>query len=340
MGFADKLKSYGYRSLKLMLTQSSKLMMPKFKSSLRVACHSFGGTICAGAVLFIATNVQAQNLFESDYGSGQINEFSPGGSQSTFASGLNQPVGLAFNNAGNLYEADANSGNIYEFTPAGTQSTFASGLGDLMFWPLTMPAICLWQMVIPATSINSPRVECQAPLPPGCRQPVGLAFDSAGNLFVSDYTSDDIYEFTPGGAQSTFASGLNGPWGLAFDSAGNLFEADSGTGNIYEFTPGGVQSTFASGLDYPVGLAFDSAGNLFEGDFTSGNIYEFTPGGVQSTFASGLDGPTHLAFQSEVPEPSVLGLLALGVTALLIRYRRNWPRAHGAGCDKWVHSAD
>ncbi|MGH7993880.1 MAG: PEP-CTERM sorting domain-containing protein, partial [Limisphaerales bacterium] len=75
-------------------------------------------------------------------------------------------------------------------------------------------------------------------------------------------------------------------------------------------------------------------GNLFEGDFTSGNIYEFTPGGVQSTFASGLNGPTHLAFQSEVPEPSVLGLLAVGVTAFLIRYRRNWPRGHAAGCDK------
>ena len=128
MGFADKLKSYGYRSLKLMLTQSSKLMMPKFKSSLRVACHSFGGAICAGAVLFIATNVQAQNLFEADYGSGKIYEFTPSGAQSTFASGLNQPVGLAFNSAGDLFEADANSGNIYEFTPGGAQSTFASGL--------------------------------------------------------------------------------------------------------------------------------------------------------------------------------------------------------------------
>ena len=139
--------------------------------------------------------------------------------------------------------------------------------------------------------------------------------------------SGNIYEFTPSGAQSTFASGLNQPSGLAFDSAGNLFETDYGSGNIYEFTPSGVQSTFASGLNGPQGLAFDSAGNLFETDSGSGNIYEFTPGGAQSTFASGLDNPVGLAFQGEnlpVPEPSALGLLAFGMfgMTLLRRHQR------------------
>src|SRR5208282_3755799 len=76
----------------------------------------------------------------------------------------------------------------------------------------------------------------------------------AQNLFVSDFYSGNIYEFTPGGVKSTFASGLDGPSGLAFNSAGDLFEADRSSGNIYEFTPGGVQSTFASGLDGPSGL--------------------------------------------------------------------------------------
>ena len=39
--------------------------------------------------------------------------------------------------------------------------------------------------------------------------PDGLAFNSAGDLFVADVSSGNIYEFTPGGAQSTFASGLS-----------------------------------------------------------------------------------------------------------------------------------
>ena len=141
------------------------------------------------------------------------------------------------------------------------------------------------------------------------------------NLFVSNRTGDfsaNIYEFTPGGTRSTFASGLNEPFGLAFDSAGNLFVADFG--KIYEFTPGGTRSTFASGLDAPYGLAFDSAGNLYEADAWSGNIYEFTPGGTRSTFASGLASPGFLAFQ--VPEPSTWAMLGMGVIALLGFRRR------------------
>jgi hypothetical protein len=47
------------------------------------------------------------------------------------------------------------------------------------------------------------------------------------------------------------------------------------------------------------------------------NIIELTPGGAQSTYASGLDNPVGLAI--EIPEPSVFGLLAVGIPALLVR---------------------
>ena len=94
--------------------------------------------------------------------------------------------------------------------------------------------------------------------------------------------------------------------------------------NIYEFTPSGVQSTFASGLNFPYGLAFNSAGDLFATSWWNGNnIYEFTPSGVQSTFASGLNGVFGLTFQPEpTPEPSALALLAAGAAAFFVR-RRN-----------------
>jgi len=119
----------------------------------------------------------------------------------------------------------------------------------------------------------------------------------AQNLFVT-CRDGRIYEFTPSGTRSTFASGLSTPEGLAFDSSGNMYEADSASGNIYEFTPSGTRSIFASGLSRPAGLAFDSAGNLYEADNGSGNIYEFSPDGTRSTFGSAFLGPVGLAFDS------------------------------------------
>jgi hypothetical protein len=115
----------------------------------------------------------------------------------------------------------------------------------------------------------------------------GLAFNSAGDLFVA---------------------------------AGGI------VGYIYEFTPDGVQSTFASGLDEPLTLAFNSAGILAVSDFATYGpyIYEFTPNGPPSTFDSSV-GAIGLAFQGEslpVPEPSAMGLLGVGAVALFARRRR------------------
>src|SRR5205807_663584 len=100
------------------------------------------------------------------------------------------------------------------------------------------------------------------------------------NLFMSSYDGQTgvVFEFTPDGVQSTFASGLLGPSAMVFDSAGNLFVTDDsskiinysggggaiyptiGSGVIYKFTPNGVRSTLTSGLLGLSSLAFDGAG--------------------------------------------------------------------------------
>src|SRR5436190_96775 len=40
-------------------------------------------------------------------------------------------------------------------------------------------------------------------------------------------------------------------------------DGNNGGGFIYEYNPGGLQSTFAAGLSRPRGVAFDHFGNLF-----------------------------------------------------------------------------
>ena len=209
-----------------------------------------------GAFIPASTFVAGANLYEADFSSNAILRFTPDGTKSIFASGLNGPYSLAFDSSGNLFEADYSSGTIFKFTPAGTKTTFASGLNG----------------------------------------PIGLTFDSSGNLFEADFSSGTIFKFTPAGTKSAFASGLSRPVGLAFDSSGNLFVADYNSGTIFKFTPAGTKTTFASGLINPAGLAFDSSDNLFVADQGNGTIFMFTPAGTKNTFASGLSAPSGLAF--------------------------------------------
>src|SRR5258708_32469899 len=76
-------------------------------------------------------------------------------------------------------------------------------------------------------------------------------------------------------------------------------DGNNGGGFIYEYNPGGVQSTFAAGLSRPRGIALDHFGHLFVGtnpfhpgsQKLHGTIVEITPGGVPGTSAK-LTGHT------------------------------------------------
>ncbi len=301
-------------------------MQTKINPDHHAARDLFWVAVCVWAVLLISPSVQAQNLFVTGVGTGPYNssgyiaQITPGGAKSTFAAGLTPPFGLAFDNAGNLFVSEYNSQNgagyIVEYTST-TWHVFAS----MFSRPQGLAFNSAGYLFEADTDGN-----IYSFTPGGMRSTIAsglspneLAFNSAGELFASDNGTGNIYNITQG--KSTFASGLSHPEGLAFNSAGDLFVAAGGPSSvIYEFTPNGVQSTFASGLSYAYGLAFNNAGDLFvaAGD----RIVKITPDGAQSTFASGLYQAYGVAFQT-VPEPFVLGLLAVGVTALLIRRHRN-----------------
>ena len=127
--------------------------------------------------------------------------------------------------------------------------------------------------------------------------PTGLAFDTAGNLFVATQADHSIRKVTSGGVISTFTSSnlLDRPFGLAFDGAGNLFVANLGNNTVVKVDPTGAQSLFAAGsFSNPMGLAFNTAGDLFVSNFGTQRIDRITRTGVVSTFFSGspLSGPT------------------------------------------------
>ena len=145
----------------------------------------------------------------------------------------------------------------------------------------------------------------------GLTNPWDLAFDTAGNLFVVDYSHSGllgdavIYKITPTGVRTVFASGLSYPSYLAVDGAGNVFVADYNHGIIYRYKPVGSRSVFASGLFHPVGMVFNRSGDLFVADNNAGNIYQghiyqYKANGSRAIIATldPADRPADLAFDS------------------------------------------
>jgi sugar lactone lactonase YvrE len=246
-----------------------------------------------GAIFALVTAAHAQNLYVSAQvpPSHAILEFTPDRTQSTYASGLLFPRGLAFDSIGNLFAAETLEPDNHD-------------IGRALRFNLR-------NKVSTVGSVTNFFFE-------------GLAVDVAGNTYVmatddkSPTLAGTIFKFTPDGERIVFGSvpgttGDNDPqqnWGLAFDSAGNLYAADGGAQTIYKFAPNGARSVFVgpSAFDssvYPVGLAFDSYGDLFVSTNAlsnfSGNdtILEFNPQGVKiSTFATRLSFPRGLAFDS------------------------------------------
>ncbi len=140
--------------------------------------------------------IASAQLYEADTSSGRVLEFTPAGVESTFASELSAPVGVAFDASGNLFVTASSSGQISKFTPAGAETAFATGLS----------------------------------------QPMGLAFDAFGNLFVGTSTgaagAGEILKFTPSGVESTFASGLSHSGLLAFAPFTTLHSFDGADGGF------------------------------------------------------------------------------------------------------------
>ena len=71
-----------------------------------------------------------------------------------------------------------------------------------------------------------------------------MAFDGAGNLYVSSETQFIVNKINPQGVVSTFATMPDEPEPLAFDSLGNLVVFTL-QGRLYKVTPDGTPSLFA-----------------------------------------------------------------------------------------------
>ena len=222
---------------------------------------------------------------------------------------FNRPFAIATDNAGNVYVADTFNNAIRKISSA------TSGAASAVVTTLAGSGAVSY---VDATGNLA-----------GFNNPLGVAVDSAGNVFVGDYYNHVVRKIVASGAVSTLAGKVESlgsvdgsaaaakfyaAQGVAADSAGNVYVADANNHTIRKITAAGLVSTFAgassvygnsdgqgtsASFGLPYGVTIDTNNNLYVADAGYGTIRKIpTTGnfvGVVSTFATGFSGPSSAA---------------------------------------------
>ena len=259
-----------------------------------------------GAAFTVDTTLSPVGLYVANSGAGTVSRVSTNGSVSVFASGFNEPEGLAFDSLGNLYVANYGNGVVSKVTSAGTTTTYASGLRgpqSLAFDTAGNLYVSNYQSNTVSRIATNGVVSTFAS---GFNGPDALVFDSAGNLYAANVYNGCVSKVTPGGVVTTYATGINGPSGLAFDLAGHLYVSGAGDNTVSKVATNGAVSSFATGISNPGGLVFDGSGNLYVTSISGGTVSQVTQGGSLTTYASGFSAPVGLAVQNPAARLQIL----------------------------------
>jgi len=222
------------------------------------------------------------------------------------------PSAIAIDGSGNVYESEVNNHRVRKINLATGIITTVAGNGTAGFFGDGGPATS-------ASLFN----------------PLGVAADSDGNLFISDAGNRRIRRVDAAtGIISTYAGGgssmdegtaatsasVNVPYGLALDAGGNLFYVDqmqervrridavtqtvtTVAGNLVQGFSGDGGPATAAMLYTPFDVALDAAGNVYIADAGNNRIRRVDSAGVITTVAGpgeypgpGDGGPATSAF--------------------------------------------
>jgi hypothetical protein len=156
-------------------------------------------------------------------------------------------------------------------------------------------------------------------------QPIGLAFDTSGRLYVTGSGTVLRYDFSTS-AFSNFANPVN-PIDIAIAPDGEVYVLDTNTGVLAYNSSGMLDRTvvdFSTSFFSAKGLSFGLDGELYisgsdlQSPSPAGQVLRYKiDGTADGVFVSGLpDDAGFMAFSPiPVPEPSTWSLIVLGAAA-------------------------
>jgi uncharacterized protein (TIGR03437 family) len=235
----------------------------------------------------------------ADSGNQEFREATLGGSIVSAGQTSGSTTAVAVDSSGDFFVSDGEP-RVLEITPNGTTVTIAGNGTDSYDGDQG-----------PATSAS-------------ISNPTGVAVDTGGNVYITDYTHNRVRKVTAATGNITTIAGNGGamyskdnvpatstgidPFDVAVDSSSNVFIADQLNNRIRKMASDGTISTVAGNgspgysgdggyaveaqLFLPSAIAFDRAGNMYIADFGNAVVRMVTTGGLIRTIAgNGTLGP-------------------------------------------------
>lgn len=247
---------------------------------------------------------------------------------------LHSPASTVSDPAGNLYICEFDNSVVRKISTSGIASTIA-GTGSIGY------------------SGDGGQATAAA-----IKNPVGIARDAAGNIYICDYGNHAIRKINATTnvittIAGTGVSGYNGdgiaatsaqlsfPLCMALDAAGNIYFADGNNQRVRKINTSGMISTIAgtgssgfsgdggaatsAAVSNPFGVAVDEAGNVYFSDQSNNRIRKIVPAGTISTIAGtgavGYSGDGGVATAAKMNTPIEITLDTGG--HLLVADRHN-----------------
>ncbi len=192
----------------------------------------------------------------------------------------------AFDSNGDFYLAEYSAGTINKYDSSGTLiiAIPVGGIASGLIKDFDSDAMIFTNVVNNSVNkLNTDGTITELIIGAPLNAPVGLAFDSTGNLFVANFTGNQIYKLdgtleyvatVPDGG----ATGGNAAVGFIVYAGGNLYATNFGGHQIYKVNPLAVDdfSLYAGDLqggddgpitaanfDYPNGIIYNASENAF-----------------------------------------------------------------------------
>ncbi len=266
----------------------------------------------------IALDTQG-NVYVSDYTNGTVQKFSSSGTFIRSLSGFGHPDGLAVDRSGMLYIAEGTFHDIWKYdwqfnyvggyydgnnaanpgslvTPSDIVITnIANTTPSVFVLDLTTQKLARFDLVSRPFSHVFEATWGGAGNGNGQFQSAaGLAVDTVGNVYATDYFNNRVQKFdqfgnflTAWGTAGTGNSQFSGPFGIAYNPLSDLlYVADQNNNRIQYFDTSGVYQgqwgTSGTGngqFTFPAAVAIDNLGYVFVSEESGNRVQKFTTGG-------------------------------------------------------------